>query len=128
MENKLATGFDNLMTSLGQMKDEIIQIQNDNTKLNEDIQALEKEKDLAYKSFNTETHLLVSRKALAEIRENIEESKSSSSYAFDDARSIESAAEDCRSSIESAEDYARYGLDAIDEIIREAEKEVEQNG
>ena len=48
METNLITEFDSLITSIERFKDEIIQIQNNNTKLNEDIQALEKEKDLAY--------------------------------------------------------------------------------
>lgn len=128
METNLISEFDSLITSIERFKDEIIQIQNNNTKLNEDIQALEKEKDLAYHSFNTETHILVSKDALNEIREDLEEARSSASYASDEACSARGCAEESESSADSAVEYARYGKDKIDELIREAEKEDKQDG
>ena len=42
--NKITQEFDNLITSIQSYKDEIEQMQTNNTKLNEDIQVLEKEK------------------------------------------------------------------------------------
>ena len=125
METNLETKFDNLITSIQNFRDEIVQMKNDNKKLNDDIQALEKEKDLAYQSFNTETHILVSKDSLYTIREHLEESRSCASYASDEASSARSCAEESESSADSAEEYARYGMDAIDELIREAEKEVD---
>ena len=124
METNLETKFDNLITSIQNFRDEIVQMKNDNKKLNDDIQALEKEKELGYNSFNTDTHILVSKDSLNTIREHLEESRSSASYASDEASSARSCAEASESSADSAMEYARYGMDAIDELIREAEKEV----
>ena len=125
METNLETKFDDLVLSMKVFRDEIVQIKNDNKKLNEDIQALEKEKELGYNSFNTETHILVAKKALEDIRDNLEESRSSASYASDEANSARSCADEAESSADSAMEYARYGMDTIDELIREAEKEVD---
>lgn len=125
METNLETKFDNLITSIQSFRDEIVQMKNNNKKLNDDIQALEKEKELGYNSFNTETHILVTKKSLEDIRENIEESRSSASYASDEASSARGCADEAESSADSAMEYARYGMDAIDELIREAEKEVD---
>lgn len=128
METNLETKFDNLIQSMQTFRDEIVQIKNDNKKLNDDIQVLEKEKELAYNSFNTETHILISKEALNEVRNDLEESQQSSRYAEEEARSAESCAEEAKGSAQSAEDYARYGIDKIDELFREAEKEDKQDG
>ena len=118
----LPNQLDDIVLSLNRLKDDIEQLQKDNKKLNDDILILEKERDEAYKSFNTDTHILVNIHSLNDIRENLEEAKSSSNYAYDEARSAESCAEECRSAAENAEDYARYGLDKIDKLIAEADK------
>ena len=125
METNLETKFDDLVLSMKVFRDEIVQIKNDNKKLNEDIQALEKEKELGYNSFNTETHKLVSKDSLNTIREHLEESRSSASYASDEANSARNCADESESSADSAMEYARYGMDTIDELLREAEKEVD---
>ena len=104
-------------------ENKITELQKDNKKLNDDILILEKSRDEAYKSFNTDTHILVNIHSLNAIREDLIEAKSSANYAYDEARSAESNIEEARSSAESAEDYARYGLDKIDDIIAEADKE-----
>lgn len=128
METNLETKFDDLVLSMKVFRDEIVQIKNDNKKLNDDIQTLEKEKELGYNSFNTETHILVSKDSLNEIREDLEEARSSASYASDEASSAKSCADESESSADSAMEYARYGKDKIDEIFREAEKEVKEDG
>ena len=128
METNLETKFDDLILSMKVFRDEIVQIKNDNKKLNDDIQALEKEKELGYNSFNTETHILVSKDSLNEIREDLEEARSSASYASDEASTAKSCADESESSADSAMEYARYGKDKIDEIFREAEKEVKEDG
>ena len=125
METNLETKFDDLILSMKVFRDEIVQIKNDNKKLNEDIQALEKEKELGYNSFNTETHILVSKDSLNQIREHLEESRSSASYASDEANSARNCADEAEGSADSAMEYARYGMDNIDELLREAEKEVD---
>ena len=119
----LPNQLDDIVLSLNRLKDEIEQLQKDNKKLNDDILILEKERDEAYKSFNTDTHILVNIHSLNDIREDLMEAKSSANYAYEEARSAEHGMEEARSSAESAEDYARYGLDKIDEIIQEADKE-----
>ena len=119
----LPNQLDDIVLSLNRLKDEIEQLQKDNKKLNDDILILEKERDEAYKSFNTDTHILVNIHSLNDIRENLEEAKSSANYAYDEARTAESCAEEAKNSAESAEDYARYGLDKIDKIKEQADKE-----
>ena len=119
----LPNQLDDIVLSLNRLKDDIEQLQKDNKKLNDDILILEKSRDEAYKSFNTDTHILFSRDSLDSIREDLIEAKSSANYAYEEARSAEHGMEEARSSAESAEDYARYGLDKIDEIIQEADKE-----
>ena len=119
----LPNQLDDIVLSLNRLKDDIEQLQKDNKKLNDDILILEKERDEAYKSFNTDTHILVNIHSLNDIRENLEEAKSSANYAYDEARTAESCAEEAKNSAESAEDYARYGLDKIDKIKEQADKE-----
>tara|TARA_R100001129_G_C5232245_1_gene222928 strand:+ start:334 stop:720 length:387 start_codon:yes stop_codon:yes gene_type:complete len=119
----LPNELEGIVLSLNRLKHDIEQLQKDNKKLNDDILILEKSRDEAYKSFNTKTHILISRDSLDDIRENLLEAKSSASYAYDEAGTAQSCAEEAKSSAEGAEDYARYGLDKIDEIIQEADKE-----
>ena len=119
--------LDNIVGCINRMKDDIEQLEQDNKKLNEDLQALEKERDEGYKSFNTDTHILIERDALKSIREDLMEAKSSSSYAIDEASNAESCAEDARGSAELAGDHIRYGVDKIDELIEQADKDKGDN-
>ena len=122
MNNKITDGFDNLVSRIQQYRNEVEQIEKDNNKLNEDLQALEKERDEGYKSFNTDTHILIERHVLKSIKEDLDEAKSSACYAVDEAGSAQSCAEEARGSAESAEDYCRYAMDKIDETIEQADK------
>ena len=119
--------LDNIVGCINRMKDDIEQLEQDNKKLNEDLQALEKERDEGYKSFDTETHMLIDRDALKSLREDLMEAKSSSSYAIDEASNAESCAEDARGSAELAGDHIRYGVDKIDELIEQADKDKGDN-
>ena len=119
--------LDNIVGCINRMKDDIEQLEEDNKKLNEDLQVLEKERDEGYKSFNTDTHILIERDALKSIREDLMEAKSSSSYAIDEASNAESCAEDARGSAELAGDHIRYGVDKIDELIEQADKDKGDN-
>ena len=56
--------MNNITETLTSFISEITQMEMDNKKLNEDIRVLEKEKVEGYKSFNTETHVLVEREVL----------------------------------------------------------------
>ncbi len=120
--NEITVGLDNLVSRIQQYRDEIEQVEKNNKKLNEDLKALEKERDEGYKSFNTDTHILIGRGVLESIIDDIQEAKSSASYAFDEARTAESCSEEARNSAEVAEDYARYAMDKIDDIITQADK------
>ena len=122
MRNKITEGLDNLVSRIQQYRDEIEQVEKDNNKLNEDLQALEKERDEGYKSFNTDTHILIERDVLKSIKEDLVEAKSSASYAVDEANSAESCAEEAKGSAELAEDHCRYAMDKIDETIEQADK------
>ena len=115
--------LDNIVGCINRMKDDIEQLEEDNKKLNEDLQVLEKERDEGYKSFNTDTHILIERDALKSIREDLMEAQSSSSYALDEAGQAESCAEDAKGSAELAGDHIRYSVDKIDEVIQQADKD-----
>ena len=127
MRNEITEGLDNLVSRIQQYRDEIEQVEKDNNKLNEDLQALEKERDEGYKSFNTDTHILIERDVLKSIKEDLVEAKSSASYAVDEANSAESCAEEAKGSAELAEDHIRYGVDKIDELIEQADKDKGDN-
>ncbi len=122
MRNKITEGLDNLVLTIQKYRDEVEQVEKNNNKLNEDLQALEKERDEGYKSFNTDTHILIERDVLKSIREDLVEAKSSASYAVDEANSAESCAEEAKGSAELAEDHCRYAMDKIDETIQQADK------
>ena len=122
MRNKITEGLDNLVSRIQQYRDEIEQVEKDNNKLNEDLQALEKERDEGYKSFNTDTHILIERDVLKSIKDDLQEAKTSANYAVDEANSAESCAEEAKGSAELAEDHCRYAMDKIDETIEQADK------
>ena len=118
MRNKITEGLDNLVSRIQQYRDEIEQVEKDNNKLNEDLQALEKERDEGYKSFNTDTHILIERDVLQSIRDDLQEAKTSANYAVDEAGTAQSCAEEAKGSAELAEDHCRYAMDKIDETIK----------
>ena len=122
MRNKITEGLDNLVSRIQQYRDEIEQVEKDNNKLNEDLQALEKERDEGYKSFNTDTHILIERDVLQSIRDDLQEAKTSANYAVDEAGTAQSCAEEAKGSAERAEDHCRYAMDKIDETIEQADK------
>ena len=122
MRNEITLGLDNLVSTIQQYRDEIEQVEKNNKKLNEDLKALEKERDEGYKSFNTDTHILIERDVLTSIRDDLQEAKTSANYAVDEANNAESCAEEAKGSAEVAEDHCRYAIDKIDETIEQADK------
>ena len=115
--NKITQEFDNLITSIQSYKDKIEQMQTNNTKLNEDIQVLEKEKKESYKSFNTETHILVSIKKLNLIKDDLKEARDCANYAYDEAQSAESYATESRDYASNSEDCATNGINRLNKIM-----------
>ena len=67
----------NLTETLTSFISQITQMEKDNTKLNEDIRAIEKEKEEGYKTFNTETHILVEREKIETILTDLDTSQMS---------------------------------------------------
>ena len=68
MSNKIAVELDNIVSHINTLRDEIVQLEEDNEKLNDDLQLLEKERDNGYKSFNTDTHILINRDELDSLK------------------------------------------------------------
>jgi len=97
----LANNFTDFLSKVEQME-------KDNEKLTEDIQKLEKERAEGWRKFNTDTHMLMKRKELENILNNIDDID----YNISD---IESYAEEAYSAAESANNYA---YDAKREISR----------
>jgi len=108
MQNKLTETLTSFIS-------EITQMELDNKKLNEDIRELEKEKEKGYKSFNTETHVLVEREVLK--------------TAIDIADDLSSSAMSTRDYIESAESSisdARYNSDEIVDSANDVRRDLEK--
>ena len=74
--------------------DEIEQMEKDNETLTEDLERLEKEKKEGYKKFNTETHTLLEKEKLKELKWSLEEAYSNCESVASDAESLESQASD----------------------------------
>ena len=109
--------LDNIVGCINRMKDDIEQLEQDNKKLNKDLQALEKERGEAYKSFNTETHILVDRDELDNLNNVLEEVKMYAGYAYDECQQAENQTEEARGSCESSQDEAREAVKRLNEII-----------
>jgi len=116
MENKLT---ETLTTFIS----EITQMEMDNKKLNEDIRELEKEKVKGYKSFNTETHILVERRALKEAIDYADELSSTASYTRDYIESAESSMSDARYNSDEIVDGARGVRRDLEKLLVEEEED-----
>tara|TARA_R110000787_G_scaffold181168_1_gene293309 strand:+ start:125 stop:496 length:372 start_codon:yes stop_codon:yes gene_type:complete len=109
--------LDNIVGCINRVKDDIEQLEQDNKKLNEDLQALEKERGEAYKSFNTETHILIDRDDLDMLNLCLKEVKEYTGYAYDECQQAENQIEEVRGSCDSANDEAREAVKRLNEII-----------
>lgn len=107
---------------------DVDQMEQDNKKLNEDILALEKEKRGGYKTFNTETHILVERDALRKIKEIADEVRGQADYAKDEAGSMESLANEVYNQCDYAIDEARELKQKVDDLFSKfGTEEVEES-
>ena len=113
----------NLTDTLTTLISEIAQMEKDNTKLNEDIRAIEIEKKEGYKKFDTDTHILVERKFLQDIADTAYEVGSSADSAKDNAESAESYISDADYSARDARDSARDIQSDIEQLLKVEEKE-----
>ena len=104
---------------------EVTQLERDNKTLNEQLLVLESEKSEGYKSFNTETHVLVKKEFLKDTLESIREAVSSAGYAHDEALGAESQAGEASYSIKSVKDEMRVLVDDIEDVLAKDDKEEE---
>ena len=101
---------------------DVTQLEQDNKTLNEQLLNLENEIKEGYKSFDTETHILVERKFLKDICGAAEDVSSNAEQAGGEARSAESCAEEARYLSESASQSAQDIVDDIETLLREDSK------
>ena len=121
----------NLTETLTSFISQITQMESNNKKLNEDIRELEKEKEQGYKTFNTDTHILLKRDDLDELMSDIESLESTADTACDEASSAQSCADEAQYSAQTARDEAKRCFRALESMIVEAEateKETEKEG
>ena len=85
MSQPIKVRFSNFLSEIEQMEE-------DNQTLTEDLQQLEKEKEEGYKSFNTETHVLVERKLIDDLGYALEEAYSNCDSVSVDADCLENQA------------------------------------
>ena len=111
-----------LTENLTTLISKITQMEKDNTKLNEDIRAIEKEKEEGYKTFNTDTHILLKRDDLDELMSDIESLESTADTACDEASSAQSNAEEAEYSAGTLRDDARRCFRDLESMIVEAEE------
>ena len=119
MQNKLTETLTSFIS-------EITQMERNNAKLNEDIRELEKEKEKGYKSFNTETHILVERETLARILRGADELRSNANYTLDEIDTAERSINDARYNADDVRDNARDLVNKITDLLEEEEEEEEE--
>ena len=116
MQNKLTETLTSFIS-------EITQMERNNLKLNEDIRELEKEKEKGYKSFNTETHILVERKVLDNLLSNVNDLRHNANYTLDEIDTAERSINDARYNADDVIDSSRRLNKAIEELLEEEEEE-----
>ena len=121
MQN-LSNELDRIVNRLNEFKDESEQLQEDNNTLNDNIRLLEAERDDGYKSFNTETHILISIEDLVSFKNEIEDARSSAGGAQEDAETAKGYADEAGCSAGYAEEYCNNAENKISKIIDNAKK------
>ena len=116
MQNKLTETLTSFISQITQME-------MDNKKLNEDIRELEKEKEKGYKSFNTETHILVERQVLESLLRDVNDLRHNASYTLDEIDTAERSISDARYNADDTKDSARYLKSDIEDLLAEEEEE-----
>ena len=121
MQNKLTETLTSFIS-------EITQMERNNLKLNEDIRELEKEKEKGYKSFNTETHILVEKRVLDNLLSNVNDLRYNASYTLDEIDTAERSINDARYNADDVRDSARNLASDIEDLLAEAEAGEEEAG
>ena len=120
-----------LTENLTTLISKITQMEKDNTKLNEDIRAIEKEKEEGYKTFNTDTHILLKRDDLDDLIASLDSLECTADTANDEISSAQSSADDAQYTARNAYDEAREcrrDLESIIQVAEETEKDEEKEG
>ena len=118
--------MNNLTKTLNGLISNITQMELDNTKLNEDIRELEKEKEAGYKTFNTTTHVLIKRDDLDDLMTSLDNLTYTTSNVNDEAEEAQSSAEEASYSARNAYDEARECFRDLEKMVDEADKEEEE--
>jgi len=91
------------------LESDVEQMQKDNDTLTEDMHKLENEQREGYKTFNTDTHILLKRITLNNLVNDVEDVVSSADNVADEVNTARCAVEEVDTyAIESAEDSAKY--------------------
>jgi hypothetical protein len=98
----------------------------DNTKLNKDIRELEKEKEAGYKTFNTETHVLIKRDDLDDLLTSLDNLTYTANSAQDEIEQAQSIVDDASYTAQNAYDEARECFRDLELMIDKADKEEEE--
>ena len=123
--------MNNLTETLTSFISQITQMESNNKKLNEDIRELEKEKEQGYKTFNTDTHILLKRDDLDDLIASLDSLECTADNTCDEASSAQSSADEAQYSARNAYDEAkscRNDLESMIQVAEETEKEEEKEG
>ena len=118
--------MNNLTNTLNGLISSITQMELDNTKLNEDIRKLEKENEEGYKTFNTETHVLIKRDDLDDLLTSLDNLTYTTSNVNDEVEEAQSRADDASYTARNAYDEARQCFRDLEKMVDEADKEEEE--
>ena len=114
--------MNNLTKTLNGLISNITQMELDNTKLNEDIRELEKEKEAGYKTFNTETHVLIKRDDLDDLLTSLDNLTYTANSAQDEIEEAQSKVDDASYTAQNAYDEARECFRDLEKMVDEADK------
>ena len=116
----------NLTETLTSFISQITQMESNNKKLNEDIRELEKEKEQGYKTFNTDTHILLKRDDLDDLIASLDSLECTADTAHDEMSSAQSSADEAQYTARNAYDEARSCRRDLETMVQCAEEEEEE--
>ena len=112
----------NAVNKLNQMYDEVEQLQKDNNQLTEDIKKLEDEQREGYKSFNSDSHVLIEKATLENLMEELEIAQGDAMEAASNLDNIDTYyLEQAQTDANSANDGIEKSIDMIEDLINPTE-------
>ena len=100
---------------------EIEQMEENNKTLKEDLEVLEKEKAEGYSKFDTDTHILIEREKLSELKSSLEEVYCSCDSVSDEASNMESYANEVYNGAGYARDEVQDAQRKLEKLLKEVE-------